>query len=211
MGRNAVLDGRHNRTACTEPPQPTNHNTTHTTHLIVLYSPTGYAEMNTSNPSNTSSSSSRRQLGRRAHERVKFSWLWVGATILICSFWSFRRTIYSLSTMLSVAYEGGDFLQTIQRSQYNLPPVNVAFGLSGNHPGFLAEFEVALKSVLLNAPMERNLYIHVLADKDAFSSLDEIFNRTLLPTWVTRNPIEIHAYDISSHLPWLRQTIHTHW
>ena len=116
--------------------------------------------------------------------------------------------MYSLSTMLSVAYEGGDFLQTIQRSQYNLPPVNVAFGLSGNHPGFLAEFEVALKSVLLNAPMERNLYVHVLADKDAFSSLGEIFNRTLLPTWVTRNPIEIHAYDISSHLPWLKQTIH---
>ena len=45
-----------------------------------------------------------------------------------------------------------------------LPPLHVAFGLSGNHPGFLAEFQVALKSVLLNSPLERDLFVHILAD-----------------------------------------------
>ena len=53
--------------------------------------------------------------------------------------------------------------------------VHVTFGLSGNHSGFLAEFEVALKSVLLNAPLELSLHIHILADEDAFASLKEIF------------------------------------
>ena len=82
-----------------------------------------------------------------------------------------------------------------------LSPVQVAFGLSGNHTGFLAEFEVALKSVLLNAPLERNISIHILADEDAFASLKGIFNRTELSTWLTRNPTEIHAYDVTPDVP----------
>lgn len=85
--------------------------------------------------------------------------------------------------------------------------VQVAFGLSGNHPGFLAEFEVALKSVLINAPLERKMSIHILADKEAFVSLNEIFNRTELPTWRTRNPIEIHAYNVSSDQPQMEREI----
>jgi len=90
---------------------------------------------------------------------------------------------------------------------HNQSPVQVAFGLSGNHPGFLAEFEVALKSVLLSAPLERKLSIHILADQEAFVSLKGIFNRTELSTWQTRNPTEIHAYDVMPDQPQMKREI----
>ncbi|KAL7523663.1 hypothetical protein ACHAXR_000278, partial [Thalassiosira sp. AJA248-18] len=114
----------------------------------------------------------------------------IGGAILFvyfCVVWSFHDGAQkSLSSMLFeyYDYDGGPKQTSYQR--HNLSPINVAFGLSGDHPGFLSEFEVALKSVLLNAPMERNLHVHILADRDAFVSLDGIFNRTQLPTWVTR-------------------------
>ena len=47
-------------------------------------------------------------------------------------------------------------------------PLHILFGLSGNHPGFFAEVEVALKAVLLHAPLDRNMTIHVMADDLAF-------------------------------------------
>mmetsp|Transcript_6226 Transcript_6226/g.9711 ORF Transcript_6226/g.9711 Transcript_6226/m.9711 type:complete len:399 (-) Transcript_6226:73-1269(-) len=100
---------------------------------------------------------------------------------------------------MAVSKIGGD---------HQLSPVQVAFGLSGNHPGFLAEFEVALKSVLLNAPLERNISIHILADQEAFASLKGIFNRTELSTWLTRNPTEIHAHDVTPDVPQMKREIY---
>lgn len=88
-----------------------------------------------------------------------------------------------------------------------LSPVQIAFGLSGNHPGFLAEFEAALKSVLLNAPLERNMSIHILADQEAFAALKGIFNRTELSTWQTRNPTEIHVHDVTPDVPQMESEI----
>ena len=88
-----------------------------------------------------------------------------------------------------------------------LSTMHVGFGLSGNGTGFLSEFEVALKSVLLHSPLERDMHVHIIADQDAYQSLGEIFNRTGLSTWVTRNSIKIHAYDITSVLPQLEHLI----
>jgi hypothetical protein len=112
--------------------------------------------------------------------------------------------LYSLSSSdYSISTHWG-----ARRNKINLyPPVNILFGLSGKEAGFLAEFEVALKSVLLNAPIERAMYIHILADNDAFRSLGDVFNRTNLSTWITRNPIEIYAYDVTEHLSWLEDMI----
>ncbi len=59
--------------------------------------------------------------------------------------------------------------------------VNVVFGLSGNDSGFLAEFEVALKSKLLNAPLQSKLAIHIMADSSAYVALGLIFIRTGVP------------------------------
>jgi len=90
-----------------------------------------------------------------------------------------------------------------------LSPIHVLFGLSGKHTGFLSEFEVALKSVLLNAPMDRNLHVHILADQDAYNSLNEIFDQTELLSWVTRNPVTIHVYDVTPEIPSLQRQIET--
>lgn len=87
------------------------------------------------------------------------------------------------------------------------PPVHVAFGLSGNHSGFLSEFAIALKSVLLNAPLERSLFVHVLADRGAIRALGNIFSRLELARWVTRNPVEVRIYDMTPLLPSLESRI----
>ena len=106
--------------------------------------------------------------------------------------------------------------------------VHVLFGLSGNAPGFLAEFEVALKSVVLNAPLDRALTISIMADQQAYQALPTIFARTgllvqagnamntttttttpaALP-WRTRNPITIQTYDVTSYLSDWKQRIDT--
>ena len=71
----------------------------------------------------------------------------------------------------------------------------------------MSEFEVALKSVLLHAPLERAMHVYIVADGDAYQSLDDVFKRTNILTWGTRNPIKIYVYDLSSKLPQLESLI----
>lgn len=98
-----------------------------------------------------------------------------------------------------------------EQSKERLASIHVAFGLSGNEPGFLSEFEVALKSVLLNAPLQRDLFVHILADNTAFAALDNIYNKTQLAKWVTRNQIEIHSYNVTSRLEDMERVIMDTW
>ena len=94
----------------------------------------------------------------------------------------------------------------------DLPPVHVCFALSGNETGFLREFEVALKSVLLNAPLERDLTIHILADQRAYIALANnsntgglilppVFEKIELHKWTSRNQVNLHLYDMSPEIP----------
>ena len=85
------------------------------------------------------------------------------------------------------------------------PDLNIVFGLSGNHSGFLAEFKVALKSVLMNAPIDHGLNIHVIGDEEAYNSLAQIFNETQILTWKTRQQINVHTYDITNLIPTIRK------
>jgi len=105
-------------------------------------------------------------------------------------------------------------------------PVHVLFGLAGNHDGFIREFEVALKSVLMNAPVdvdvddvdelavEPQLTIHVMADADAYEAVSRVFAASQLDgdddddaggsrerSWRCRVPIEIRTYDVESRIP----------
>jgi hypothetical protein len=82
-----------------------------------------------------------------------------------------------------------------------LSPAHILFSLSGNNSGFLSEFQVALKSVLLNAPPSRDLKIHVMADKDAYNSLAGVFNATSLETWILRRQVTIQTYNVEPYLP----------
>lgn len=74
---------------------------------------------------------------------------------------------------------------------------HVLFALSGNHSGFFGEFEVALKSVLLNGPVDDPLTVHILADQDAYNAIgDLVFDKAQLQTWTCRNPIRIITYNV---------------
>ncbi|KAL7479818.1 hypothetical protein ACHAW6_005543 [Cyclotella cf. meneghiniana] len=126
-------------------------------------------------------------------------------------------------TVPLVIYQAGSFISRFlqtnslndnslrEQSKERLASIHVAFGLSGNEPGFLSEFEVALKSVLLNAPLQRDLFVHVLADNTAFAALDNIYNKTQLAKWVTRNQIEIHSYNVTSRLEDMERVIMDTW
>ncbi|CAB9515358.1 expressed unknown protein [Seminavis robusta] len=48
------------------------------------------------------------------------------------------------------------------------------FALCGNFPGFFAEFKVALKSILLKTPHDRDTRIHVMAEQKAYDYLPKV-------------------------------------
>lgn len=80
-------------------------------------------------------------------------------------------------------------------------PLHVFWGLSGAHPGFLAELQVCLRSVLLNAPLERNLTLHLLADQEAYDALPQILHeRANLTLWRTRTGVTLKTYNVE---PWV--------
>ena len=84
---------------------------------------------------------------------------------------------------------------TNTQSQTQLP-FHVLFGISGNSSGFISEFQVSLKSVLLNAPVDAPLDIHIMVDGDASKAVDRVLEETELAQWKTRNPISIHTYKV---------------
>ena len=98
----------------------------------------------------------------------------------------------------------GNFVTSVSVKSKGYPPLNVLFCLSGNHTGFLAEFVVALKSVLLNAPIDTGMNIHVIGDQEARAALPNILNETQVLTWHTRQPIQIHTYDITNLVKTIR-------
>jgi hypothetical protein len=132
-----------------------------------------------------------------------WKWKWFHWCLLSASF----QSMFLLNLNLINYVSNSNSTIEDASTKENLSTIHLAFGLSGNHPGFLSEFEVALKSVLLHAPLDRDMHVHIVADRDAYQSLGGIFNRTGLSTWETRNSIEIHAYDITPDLPQLEHLI----
>jgi hypothetical protein len=88
--------------------------------------------------------------------------------------------------------------------------MNVLFAISEDSRVTIAELEVALKSVLLHAPVNHPLTVHIMADTPAYLDLDELWISSRLSSWRTRNPISIHAYHIAPRtVDNLRQKIRT--
>jgi hypothetical protein len=94
-------------------------------------------------------------------------------------------------------------------------PYHVLYGLDGDEPGFLEELAVSLKSILLNAPLDDSLEIHLLASAKSYAKLDRVFENSLLDTFRTRNPITIHAYNVQPLVPsweiFLIRFFQSHW
>jgi len=91
---------------------------------------------------------------------------------------------------------------------------DVLFALCGNASYFLGEFEVALKSVLTNAPVDSDLRVHVMADREAYVALgggdDGVLGRKPhrgVASWRTRNRVTVTAYDVSELVPGWKKRI----
>ena len=86
--------------------------------------------------------------------------------------------------------------ETVQKSER----VHILYALSGNATGFLSEFEISMKSVLMNSPIDFDMTIHVMADQEAYQALPDVLNRTGISTWKTRNQINVVVYNIESKI-----------
>ncbi|CAB9515819.1 expressed unknown protein [Seminavis robusta] len=96
---------------------------------------------------------------------------------------------------------------TTTSSTTSLEPLHILFGMSGNDPGFFEEFQVCLKSVLLNAPHQRATHIHIMADQEAFQTLHHtnathkgIFETIQLQGAPWFQDITISTYNVQSHV-----------
>lgn len=76
--------------------------------------------------------------------------------------------------------------------------VNVMFGMAGDKPGFINEWEVALKSILVNAPTDGDLHVHMICNKDAFFATRARIDELNIVGTRWRNQITITIYDVRS-------------
>jgi hypothetical protein len=98
----------------------------------------------------------------------------------------------------------------IQSSALNNETIHILFGLKGKDPAFLAEFQVALKNVLLQAPLDQPMHIHIIADEEAYQAITvkqkqpadplRIFVPSLHQKWMAIQPIQIHIYNVQQLL-----------
>ena len=77
--------------------------------------------------------------------------------------------------------------------------VHVAYCLYSDEPGLIAEFEVSLKSVLLNAPRKSDLQIHIICDSQAHSRLQKYFESSNLTSWESNIQILIRLYKLEEN------------
>ena len=106
------------------------------------------------------------------------------AVVLVLLLKDVIRVSFSHSTPVADLEEqinvprGGNNVQNLPGSNLTVvgeAPMDILLAISGNHSGVFEEMEVLIKSVLLNAPLNRPLTIHVVADEAAFDMLPMFF------------------------------------
>jgi len=70
--------------------------------------------------------------------------------------------------------------------------------LSGNETGFIDEWEVNLKSAIVNAPLDADMHIHIIADAKASIAVNERLLAAKLSEAVWRNKLSITISNIES-------------
>lgn len=90
------------------------------------------------------------------------------------------------------------------------PPMDVLLAISGNHSGVFEEVEVLVKSVLMNAPLNRPLTLHIMADGAAFDILPVFFWSDTPPNdWQVKSnlsqlsslqQVTIKTYNVEEHI-----------
>lgn len=79
--------------------------------------------------------------------------------------------------------------------------LHVINALSGNDDSFIDEWEYSLKSILVNAPLDANLHIHIIADDSAYQVIDERIAKSNIEGTVWRNKFQVTLNNVQHHLP----------
>jgi hypothetical protein len=107
--------------------------------------------------------------------------------------------------------------KVVKEDQQHLPSFHVLLALAGDHQGFFREVDVLLKSLLLNAPDQMTLEIHILTDGPAYIMLDNLLFggdndddsssnttkrrfSTNLSLWKSTNPVVVRTYNCEPHI-----------
>jgi len=90
--------------------------------------------------------------------------------------------------------------------------MHILYGGHGSHPGFLKELQASVKSVLLNAPLDRALEIHFMLDAVAQEAISNILENVVhLTEWRTRNPLTIRTYNVDPYVDqWIQEINETY-
>ena len=97
--------------------------------------------------------------------------------------------------------------QQQQHHYHQQETVHVMFALNGKNPFFFDEWEVALKSVLLNAPLDTPLHIHILANNMAHRTVKRRLDQNELIGSQSRNPVTITNYNVEARHEEFRQEL----
>ena len=77
--------------------------------------------------------------------------------------------------------------------------LHVMHGLQGNDKGFIDEWEVSLKTVLLHAPVDADLHAHILTNDAAHTAVLNRITAAGLNGTIWRNQITISIYKVERH------------
>ena len=72
--------------------------------------------------------------------------------------------------------------------------------LSGSATGFIDEWEVNLKSVLMNAPLDAHMHIHTIADERAAAAVNKKLEIAQLTSTTWRNKLSITVTNVESQI-----------
>jgi hypothetical protein len=76
------------------------------------------------------------------------------------------------------------------------PTLHILQGLQGNKTGFIDQWEVNLKSILLNAPLDANLHIHIPSNAAAKEAVLQHIQAAGLADSPWRNQVSITVYNV---------------
>ena len=88
--------------------------------------------------------------------------------------------------------------QRAQETPTTMPTLHVLYGLAGAAPDFLDEFEVSLKSLLLNAPLDADLDVHLIVDRAARDDVTRRIRLAELEGSLWRSRVALRLYVVSN-------------
>jgi hypothetical protein len=124
-------------------------------------------------------------------------------TFLACSLISFRGFYYAIIQNGSTPHnEHKAFDPPVAMTAPNESKrtLHILHGLNGNATGFIDEWEVNLKSVLANAPLDADLHIHALANGEATTAVTDRIHKAGLIGSRWRNQVILTVYNVDKYV-----------